>query len=85
MHRKPFLLLEERISRHLLKKVADYLGGPPLRRQVAKMLESLLSMLITSTVYKEGNAGRIIVISFIERTFNNDYVHILHDLSKRYI
>ena len=33
-----------------------------------------------STLYNEGNALRIIVINVIERTFDNDYNHILHGI-----
>ena len=33
----------------------------------------------------EGNECVIIVIPSIERTFYNDHIHVLHDLSKQYI
>ena len=38
-----------------------------------------------STLYNEGNTCGIIYIPIIEGTFDNDYIHILHDFSYRYI
>ena len=33
----------------------------------------------------EGNACGIITIHSIESTFDNDHIHVLHDLPKQYI
>ena len=38
-----------------------------------------------STLDTEGNACVIIAIPVIESTFENDYIHILHGLSKEYM
>ena len=38
-----------------------------------------------SILDSEGNTCDIIAIPIIERTFDNDYIHVLNDLSKRYI
>ena len=35
-----------------------------------------------SILYAEGNAYDIIAIPTIERTFDNDHIHVLHDIPK---
>ena len=54
---------------YLFKRVADDLGVSPMRRQVSQNVQPISSMLITSTIYTEGNAGEIIDIPIIEITF----------------
>ena len=49
------------------------------------MLKLLSLMVITGSLYMEENACVIIAIPIIERPFDNDYTHILHDLLKQYI
>ena len=60
---------------HLFKHLADDLSGSPLKKAVSQMFQSLLSILITSTLYKEVNTGGIISIPIIENTFDNDYIY----------
>ena len=68
------------IAPHLVKMVADDLGGSSMRIKVSKILQSLSLILITSTLYMEVNSGGIIAINIIESNSNNDYIHIWHDL-----
>ena len=65
--------------------MADDLGGSPLKRKVSQIRQYIYSMSITSILYTEGNTGGIINIPIIEVTFENDYIHILHDIPKQYI
>ena len=38
-------------------------------------------MFIASNVYMKGNVGDIIAIYIIKRTFDKEYIYILHDMS----
>ena len=60
-----YLSWEIIIALHLFKRVADDLGGSPMRIQVAQVIQSLFYMLITSTLYTEVNSGVIIAIPSI--------------------
>ena len=66
---------------YLFKRVAYYLGDSSLMIQVAQMFQPLFLMFITSAMYMEINAGGISAIPIIKNTFDNDYIHILHDMA----
>ena len=71
---------------NLFKRMVQDLGVSLLMRQFSQIIQVISKKKIDEgKFYTEGNKCGVIDISVIETTFENDYIHILHDLLNQYI